>query len=192
MLVDLLTLAKQKISLPRPVTDHRRKNNNLSRQAVILKEGARLNIQCLCLICDLYKAHSILSALEVAFCIITISMLQFRALTNSYTVFKQKRAWTNRFLGSHLLDPEPVNFLTALDFYKYVIFFLQSRIYWSYLSDKLRNCQFCDVTKQIKAKWWKALLVTRNSAKNAECCLKRNPRIRNKVIGSSNHVTCSE
>ncbi|XP_063681535.1 probable tubulin polyglutamylase TTLL2 isoform X3 [Bolinopsis microptera] len=38
MLVDLLTLAKQKITLPRPVTDHRRKNNNLSRQAVILKE----------------------------------------------------------------------------------------------------------------------------------------------------------
>ena len=45
------------------------------------------------------------------------------------------------------MDPEPVNFLTALDFYKYVIFFLQSRIYWSYLSGKLRNCQFCDVTK---------------------------------------------
>ncbi|XP_063681527.1 probable tubulin polyglutamylase TTLL2 isoform X2 [Bolinopsis microptera] len=42
MLVDLLTLAKQKITLPRPVTDHRRKNNNLSRQAVILKEEQNL------------------------------------------------------------------------------------------------------------------------------------------------------
>ncbi|KAL5262629.1 hypothetical protein ACHWQZ_G008131 [Mnemiopsis leidyi] len=42
MLVDLLTLAKQKITLPRPATDHRRKNTKLSKQAVILKEEQNL------------------------------------------------------------------------------------------------------------------------------------------------------